>query len=235
MFDAPVNVPVAFHVPSQISPPVDVTFQRDSFSFSAYAPHGPEYLRSNSRTHRGQQLAQSTVDMMVAHPPGIPMSQGVPYGSQTMAAPGMDYYPVPSSTQIPHQPSGRGAPSHPAYQREVSDSSRLRPQQHVPLPSSSITLPDIMQSFPLDTEDHRLKRESLNLILHSTWRQNNEFEPEASLLLQFMSWDPTEKKFHCLFWKDGQPCPCSCRSRDHAKGHIRSHLDLVPFVCDSRW
>jgi len=146
MFDGPVDVPEAFHVPSQMPPPVGNAFQRSSFS--AYAPQDSEYLRSNSRTHQGQQLAggaqhQSTIT--VNHPPGIHMSQRVPYGSQTTAATGMDYYLVPSSTQLPNQPNGRGTPNHQTYQHETNafpGSSRLRPQQHVPLPSSSTILPE---------------------------------------------------------------------------------------------
>jgi hypothetical protein len=114
-------------------------------------------------------------------------------------------------------------------------SLQVRHPQSSPLPSSLTTHSTLLQFFPLDNDEHRVKREALKAVIQSSWKQNNEFEPEASLLLQFMSLDPTEGRWHCTFWKDGGPCGCSCKKRDHAKGHIRSHIDHLPFVCNSHW
>ena len=166
-------------------------------------------------------------------------------GRQGGSNPALDYYvapPVellnePSAIAFQH-PSGRSNSSHHTYHNntDAPPGTLQRYQQQFISPAVSSTVhSDLEQYFPLDNDDHRRKREALNTVMQSSWKQNNEFEPDASDLLQFMSLDPTEGRWHCTFWKDGHPCDCSCKKRDHAKGHIRSHIDLLPFVCNSRW
>jgi hypothetical protein len=93
----------------------------------------------------------------------------------------------------------------------------------------------LRQSFPQHSEQHRKLRDALQAVMQSTWKQNNEFEPDGASLLQFMAHEDTEGRWYCLFWKEGRPCQCSCKKKYHAKGHIRSHIDLLPFVCNETW
>jgi hypothetical protein len=131
------------------------------------------------------------------------------------------------------------------------DSGHLsrNPEVHIPMNTGTIGLHDtashssndfvdhsfLRQSFPLDSEEHRKFRDALQIVMQSTWKRNNEFEPDGASLLQFMAHDDNEGRWHCLFWKEGRPCECSCKKKYHAKGHIRSHIDLLPFVCNERW
>lgn len=93
----------------------------------------------------------------------------------------------------------------------------------------------LRQAFPLDNEEHHKLRNALQEVMQSEWKQKNEFEPDGAALLQFMAHDDVEGRWYCLFWKEGAPCECSCRKKYHAKGHIRSHISLFPFVCLGPW
>lgn len=129
--------------------------------------------------------------------------------------------------------------------KPCADSCNSSNSSNCASPSSSCNLPNsnsqhpylrfLQESFPLENDDHRAKRKGLGVIMTSNWKHNNEFEPHESFLLQFLSYDSTQSRWFCLFWKRGKPCECSCKKKDHAKGHIRSHLDLLPFVCKGPW
>lgn len=91
----------------------------------------------------------------------------------------------------------------------------------------------VAQSFPLETREHLSLREALDEVMKAPWKINHELEPNGDVLLQFMRYD--DGRWRCLFWKDGRSCACSCKKKYHAKGHIRSHIFLFPFVCNEPW
>jgi hypothetical protein len=92
----------------------------------------------------------------------------------------------------------------------------------------------IYQSFPSIAE-HSPQRAALLKVLNSEWTKRNEFEPDGDTLLQFMRYNSTQKKWFCTFWKNGKPCTRSCKKKDHARGHVRVHIDHHPYACDGNW
>jgi hypothetical protein len=250
-----LDLPEELHVPSQ-APSTSQTAFPGMTSSTGLATHaqlwarsgysGPwqEYSRASTAVVRAPDEREYGMDdnpghatmASMVHPSAASLPHELETGHQGGINPGQRYYLAPPTTQCPSEPpavsivnpSGRGTPGYHSRHHSIDATHALQPrhQQFSPLP---------LQSFPLDNDEHRIKREALNAVMQSSWKQNNEFEPEASLLLQFMSLNPTEGRWHCTFWKDGRPCDCSCKKRDHAKGHIRSHIDHLPFVCNSHW
>lgn len=110
-------------------------------------------------------------------------------------------------------------------------------------PSSSSTIPKvdnqvsnfIDQSFPPFITEHSQQRAALLEVMESEWKKRNAFEPDGETLLQFMRYDSIKKKWFCRFWKKGKRCTCSCKKKDHARGHIRAHIGLQPYACDGNW
>ncbi|CCA71451.1 hypothetical protein PIIN_05390 [Serendipita indica DSM 11827] len=198
--------------------------------------------------HQSSTTTQGTSETVAprekwAQMPELVTSSGIP--SQVSAS------STPSNTVTDHSymssnTNATGEPSAPASNHDMPGSQvgsiRLhhpstlaanqtssRPEvEQPPLVLHAIDEGFVKMSFPLHTTDHLLKREALRSVMISSWKLNNQFEPEASLLLQFMRHDTTEGRWYCSFWRDGKACPCSCKKKDHAKGHIRSHLDLLP-------
>jgi hypothetical protein len=217
---------------------------RQEYSWESTAVvRAPDEREYGIDDNAGQATTASTV-----HPSAASLPHEPETGHQRGLT-GQGYYLAPPTTQWSSEPpavsfvnpSGRETPGYQSRHNSIDatyatyDTLQPRHQQSSQLPSSLTAHSDLLQSFPLDNDEHRIKREALNAVMQSSWKQNNEFEPEASFLLQFMSLDPTEGRWHCTFWKDGRPCDCSCKKRDHAKGHIRSHIDHLPFVCNSHW
>jgi hypothetical protein len=89
--------------------------------------------------------------------------------------------------------------------------------------------------FPLQNADHLQKRQSVVSIINSEWWIRNTIEPEERFLLQFMNYDTHEERWKCCFWEEGNPCQRSCKGKDHAKGHVRFHLQHFPFACEPPW
>ncbi|KAG8798307.1 hypothetical protein FRC17_007512, partial [Serendipita sp. 399] len=118
-----------------------------------------------------------------------------------------------------------------------SSSATLSPSSggaHLPHPNF------IWDSFPLDNEDHYLKREALAQVMSAPWKRNHEMEPHESLLLTFMRLDTSTNRWTCCFHVGGggagagaqqQPCGSSYKKKDQAKGHVRFHLQHFPFAC----
>lgn len=194
------------------------------------------YTQPQPGYHTGHRHAdnyeQSQMHRSAAIPPGVYAMEAARHGSQTTSHPEQSYY---SGSSTMHLNDGRRVNDTSNRGYVTSTSRDVHLQQAPRIESSSISRSEVWKAFPLDNDDHKAKREALYAIMQSSWKQNNDFEPEASVLMQFMEWDPIEKRWHCKFWKGGKRCTCSCRKRDHGKGHIRSHLDLLPFVCDSQW
>lgn len=256
-----LDLPEELHVPSQ-APSASQTAFPGMTSSTGLATHAQSWTQpvcsdprlgynwASTAVVRAQDERQYDMDdnpgqatsASAVHPSAASIPHELEAGHQRGLNPGQGYYLAPPATQRLSEPpaasfvnpSGRNQSHHNSIDATYD---RLQPhhQQSSALPSSLTARLDLLQSFPLDNDEHRIKRAALNVVMQSSWKQNNEFEPEASLLLQFMSLDPTEGRWHCTFWKDGRPCDCSCKKRDHAKGHIRSHIDHLPFVCNSHW
>ncbi|PVG03095.1 hypothetical protein CPB86DRAFT_494251 [Serendipita vermifera] len=119
-------------------------------------------------------------------------------------------------------------PSPPPYEpSEPSHSPTVQPVQD----SAEALAEFVRASFPSDTEDHAKKRRALKAVMTSQWRMRHAFEPDENALLQFMKHDRKRSRWFCSFWKDNRPCESSCRKKDHAKGHIRFHIQHFPYVC----
>lgn len=71
--------------------------------------------------------------------------------------------------------------------------------------------------------------------MNSEWWRHNILEPDEGLLLQFMTYDTAEARWKCCFWEAGKPCPRSSKGKDHAKGHVRFHIQHSPFACEPPW
>jgi hypothetical protein len=95
--------------------------------------------------------------------------------------------------------------------------------------------PFVEESFPTLDDDHFRKRVALYEVMNSDWKINNEMEPKEQLLLQFMTHDRQEGRWNCCFYELGKPCGKSFRPKDHAKGHIRTHLKHLPYACAQPW
>lgn len=140
--------------------------------------------------------------------------------------------------------SGTAANPSDALPFHLHGSPTSMPRNDIPSPSPSIASTSKRhpsyddfetQSFPLNNEDHNTMREALRTVMRSHWKWKNEIEPNDAVLLQFMVHDDIDNRWYCLFWKGGKPCDCSCKKKYHARGHIRSHIDLLPYVCHQKW
>ncbi|KAG8833186.1 hypothetical protein FRC17_011185 [Serendipita sp. 399] len=60
-------------------------------------------------------------------------------------------------------------------------------------PSESVAPDFVEESFPLETEDHRILRENLRETMLSNWKMNDTLEPEKDYLLQFIPKDAVTK------------------------------------------
>lgn len=85
-------------------------------------------------------------------------------------------------------------------------------------------------SKPEQVDLHRFLVECLS----SEWLRLKQLEPtflpKQSVLLRFLSRPSPASSFRCLF--DG--CAKKFDRRDRAIGHIRTHLEHKPFLCDGR-
>ncbi|KIM32036.1 hypothetical protein M408DRAFT_242548 [Serendipita vermifera MAFF 305830] len=166
------------------------------------------------------------------------MQEGVhdshpPLGSWTLPYSGHGHAPADHSQS--HNYDG-----HPGIQTQGGSSHHQT--IYPPLASSGISTNDrdalndpisfIHTRFPLHNADHAQRRESLLLVINSDWWRLNLLEPDEGLLLQFMSYDTGEARWKCCFWEEGRPCPRSCKGKDHAKGHVRFHIQHSPFACE---
>lgn len=93
----------------------------------------------------------------------------------------------------------------------------------------------IQESFPDPTEEHERLRRGLTQVMNSDWRRMHSMEPDENLLLQFTNYSRTYGRWNCCFSTDGKKCDRSTRKKDHAKGHIRWHIDHRPFFCKHPW
>lgn len=91
----------------------------------------------------------------------------------------------------------------------------------------------IHESFPEPTPEHGRLRSALAQVMTAPWRRRHTMEPDEDLLLQFTYFDKKRGRWNCSFTKDGTSCRCSTRKKDHAKGHIRWHIDHRPYFCKS--
>ncbi|CCA72552.1 hypothetical protein PIIN_06489 [Serendipita indica DSM 11827] len=81
--------------------------------------------------------------------------------------------------------------------------------------------------FPLDTQVHL--RRALFHVLNAGWKRANEREPTDDILLQFTT--RNGKLYQCAFWKADTRCVKEFDRKDRVLDHIRTHIDLQPFVC----
>ena len=93
----------------------------------------------------------------------------------------------------------------------------------------------IQESFPRDDSEHEGLRAALTEVMNADWKRHHIKEPDEDLLLQFQQYDRTEGRWNCRFSKDGRLCDRSTSKKDHAKGHIRWHIDHRPFFCENPW
>jgi hypothetical protein len=93
----------------------------------------------------------------------------------------------------------------------------------------------IQESFPGDDSEHERLRVALTEVMNADWKRFHIKEPDEDLLLQFQQYDRTEGRWNCRFSKDGKLCDRSTSKKDHAKGHIRWHIDHRPFFCENPW
>ncbi|PVF98167.1 hypothetical protein CPB86DRAFT_814897 [Serendipita vermifera] len=92
----------------------------------------------------------------------------------------------------------------------------------------------ILRSFPYGTPDFERYQKALEVVMLDEWKVKNQREPSNDVLLQFMWKDEVEDKWRCRFWDNGAPCESACRKAEHAKNHVRRHINHRPFACDGR-
>jgi hypothetical protein len=86
--------------------------------------------------------------------------------------------------------------------------------------------------FPLDTQGHL--RRALFHVLNAPWKRANDREPTDEALLQFTT--RNGKLYQCSFAKAEGRCVKEFDRKDRVLDHIRTHIDLQPFVCrDIGW
>lgn len=86
--------------------------------------------------------------------------------------------------------------------------------------------------FPGDRNIRR--REALHEILSAQWKIENQREPQDELLLQFTTREG--KYYKCAFWRGNEKCMKEFDRKDRALDHVRTHIDLQPFICrDFGW
>jgi len=73
------------------------------------------------------------------------------------------------------------------------------------------------------------RREALDEILRAPWKIANQREPQDDLLLQFTTRDG--RFYKCDFWRGNEKCVKEFDRKDRALDHIRTHIELQPFVC----
>jgi hypothetical protein len=81
--------------------------------------------------------------------------------------------------------------------------------------------------FPHD--DQATLRRALYFVINSVWKRNNDREPTDEALLQFTT--RNGKLYQCGFWKPEGRCIKEFDRKDRVLDHIRTHIDLQPFVC----
>ncbi|PVG03096.1 hypothetical protein CPB86DRAFT_811207 [Serendipita vermifera] len=89
----------------------------------------------------------------------------------------------------------------------------------------------IYESFP--NGDQEGKRDALRSVMTAHWKLENHFEPHSDVLLSFMDYNSVRRRWHCSFSKAGRVCNKSFKKKDQAKGHIRCHIGLKPYACQS--
>lgn len=93
----------------------------------------------------------------------------------------------------------------------------------------------IQESFPGDDSGSERLRAALTEVMNAPWKCQHQPEPDEDVLLQFHQYRKSEGRWHCRFSKDGKLCNCKTRKKDHAKGHIRWHIDHRPYYCQNPW
>lgn len=163
------------------------------------------------------------------HPLSIHIYDPVPVGAlpimPTLSPADFSSYPLDSA---PPNEGNR------ARQTNQPSSSSREPNINNQPPSPEVS-DFIDQSFPPFITEHSQQRAALLKVMESEWKKRNAFEPDGETLLQFMRYDSTQKKWLCTFWKKGKRCTCSCKKKDHARGHIRAHIGHQPYACDGNW
>ncbi|KAG8758324.1 hypothetical protein FRC14_000275 [Serendipita sp. 396] len=81
--------------------------------------------------------------------------------------------------------------------------------------------------FPHDSQAHL--RRALFHVLNAPWKLANEREPTDEVLLQFTV--RSGKLYQCAFYKAEGRCVKEFDRKDRVLDHIRTHIDLQPFVC----
>ena len=86
--------------------------------------------------------------------------------------------------------------------------------------------------FPHDSQAHL--RRALFHVLNAPWKRVNDREPTDEVLLQFTT--RNGKLYQCSFAKAEGRCVKEFDRKDRVLDHIRTHIDLQPFVCrDAGW
>jgi hypothetical protein len=103
----------------------------------------------------------------------------------------------------------------------------MNPKEPRPPPNLENIEGFIQSSFPFDNFEHFDLRMKLREVMISPWKLNNEEEPDGEILLQF-SKKSEDNKWHCLFHRDSKPCEGATAKKEHAKNHIRAHINHLP-------
>jgi hypothetical protein len=143
--------------------------------------------------------------------------------SSILRTPAYNYVNPPSSAPPPMTPL-------------ASISTDETPDVHPTPPASSPAVPPQLAHL-LDNFSKPEQEDLRSLLvdcLSSDWLRCQEpeptFRPKQSVLLRFLSHPTPRSNFRCLF--DG--CMKKFDRRDRAVGHIRTHLEHKPFLCDGQ-
>jgi hypothetical protein len=114
-------------------------------------------------------------------------------------------------------------------QSPTSDSDNCPSEEEIDIHSF------ILRSFPDGTPDYERYQHALARVMVDDWKVKNQKEPNSDVLMQFMWKDGNEDKWKCRFWDNGFPCESACRKAEHAKNHVRKHINHRPFACNGKW
>ncbi|KIM29501.1 hypothetical protein M408DRAFT_328752 [Serendipita vermifera MAFF 305830] len=145
------------------------------------------------------------------------------------AHPKREYPPTPPLTRTQPQPDSSSSSSSPyASMTDVpppAPSSSSSQQSHAMLSEADDRL--MRCHFPLDSQAHL--RRALFHVLNAPWKRANDREPTDETLLQFTT--RNGKLYQCSFAKADGRCVKEFDRKDRVLDHIRTHIDLQPFVC----
>jgi len=208
--------------------------------YLAYAsPSAAEYSHVYNHVYRStipRQYRQGVADAFVLDAQGCIENAHIPHEADPF------YKSCLGQARINSLLSGPPTAYGPSYTGQVLDSES---QLHIEQDTAPATTGNrqiasdasgfARTCFPLQNSSHRAKRRSLISIINSDWWIQNIFEPDERLLLQFMDYDKHEERWKCSFWEAGDPCQRSCKGKDHAKGHVRFHIQHLPYACEPPW